>query len=126
MMRHYNFLDTTGSIPFDGQDQVMDFQDIKLQYADGDYPLIQGKIHAGALVYLTTSVRESTNSDGSECNVSECGRIRDYPRVIPMGFRGGKNHGDGRQFWYTEYNYESIVSGTVNGFKVLQHVLHKI
>jgi hypothetical protein len=39
--------------------QVKDNQDIKLQYADGDYPLTQGKIHAGALVYLTDSLRSA-------------------------------------------------------------------
>jgi hypothetical protein len=61
MQRHYNFLSTTGSIPFDGQGQVKDNQDIKLQYADGDYPLTQGSIHAGALVYLTDSLRSGKN-----------------------------------------------------------------
>ena len=109
MTRHYNFLDTQGSIAFDGQGQVNDNQDIKLQYKDGDYPLTQGLIHAGALVYLTNSLRSGkTPLDQSKTRVSDQGLwsgVKDGP--------GGA--GDGRQFWYTEYNFESDLSPTLNG-----------
>ncbi len=108
MTRHYNFLDTTGSIPFDGQGAVKDFQDIKLQYADGDYPLTQGKIHAGALVYLTNSSR--TIQDPLQASAT-----LDSPVGLWSTGATAGNLGDGRQFWYTEYNYESKLTSELNG-----------
>jgi hypothetical protein len=108
MTRHYNFLDTTGSIPFDGQGAVKDFQDIKLQYADGDYPLTQGKIHAGALVYLTNSSR--TIQDPLQASAT-----LDSPVGLWSTGATANNLGDGRQFWYTEYNYESKLTSELNG-----------
>lgn len=106
MQRHYNFLATTGSIPFDGQGAVKDFQDIKLQYADGDYPRVQGRIHAGALVYLQNNVRSARSPLlESQALVSDTG----------LWTPGDGNPGDGRHFWYTEYDYVSNLTETLNG-----------
>ncbi|KAJ1438841.1 hypothetical protein B484DRAFT_392074 [Ochromonadaceae sp. CCMP2298] len=109
MTRHYNFLDTQGSIAFDGQGQVSDNQDIKIQSADGDYPYTQGLVHAGALVYLTNSLRSGKAPlEQSKTLVSEQG--------LWSGVQDGpEGAGDGRQFWYTEYNFESVLSSTLNG-----------
>jgi hypothetical protein len=109
MMRHYSHVDTTGSIPFDGQGDVKDNQDIKLQYATGDYPHTQGLLHAGALQYLTNSLRSGKSAKGaSSTMVSPNGLWYQ----VPAGIGGA---GDGRQFWYTEYNYVSPLSSTMNG-----------
>eukprot|EP01038_Epipyxis_sp_PR26KG_P012059 gene12059-16136_t len=109
MTRHYNFLSTEGSIAFDGLGAVKDFQDIKLQYSDGDYPLTQGNVHAGALVYLTNSARSAKTPLSAS-----------YSLVSPNGLwssakDGIGGAGDGRQFWYTEYDYNSTLSSTMNG-----------
>eukprot|EP01034_Spumella_vulgaris_P021395 gene21395-27425_t len=109
MTRHYNFLDTVGSIPFDGQGEIRDYQDIKLQYADGDYPLTQGMVHAGALVYLTNSLRSAKTP-----------LTQSYTLVSPNGLWSGAQDGpggagDGRQFWYTDYSYNSDISPVLNG-----------
>lgn len=106
MTRHYSHLDVTGSIPLDGNGDIKQNQDIKVKYATGDYPVTQGKLHAGALQYITQSSRSGrTPSDAS------------YTRVSRKGLwdTGGQSAGDGRQFWYTEYNYISDVSATLNG-----------
>eukprot|EP01035_Chromulina_nebulosa_P020418 gene20418-26496_t len=85
MTRHYNFLSTVGSIPFDGQGEVKVNQDIKGQYADGDYPLTQGLIHAGALVYLTNSLRSKKSPlDASYTTSTPKGRSG-YTRVLNGG-----------------------------------------
>jgi len=109
MTRHYNFLDTQGSIEFDGQGQVKDNQDIKLSFPSGDYPITQGLVHAGALVYLTNSLRSGKAPlEQSKTLVSDQG--------LWSGVQDGpEGAGDGRQFWYTEYNYESDLSPTLNG-----------
>lgn len=109
MTRHYSFLNPEGSIAFDGQGHIKDNQDIKLQYADGDYPLTQGYIHAGALVYLTDSLRSGkTPLEASKTLVSPIG--------LWSGVKDGiGGAGDGRQFWYTEYNYVSDLSDSLNG-----------
>lgn len=109
MTRHYNFLDTQGSIAFDGQGQVNDNQDIKLQFADGDYPFTQGMVHAGALVYLTNSLRSGkTPLEQSKTLVSKEG-LWSGVQDGPLGA------GDGRQFWYTEHNFVSDMSPSLNG-----------
>ena len=109
MTRHYNFLDDIGTIAFDGQGAIKDFQDLKLQFPEGDYPPTQGLVHAGALVYLTDSLRSGkTPLQQSKTLVSEEGLwsgVKDGP--------GGA--GDGRQFWYTEFNFESELSDSLNG-----------
>jgi hypothetical protein len=109
MTRHYNFLNTEGYVAFDGQGHVSDNQDIKLQYLDGDYPLTQGLVHAGALVYLTNSLRSGkTPLEQSKTLVSKVG--------LWSGVKDGiGGAGDGRQFWYTEYNYISDLSSSLNG-----------
>lgn len=107
MQRHYNFLETTGSIPFDGQGAVKDFQDIKLQYAEGDYPWIQGKINAGALVYLTNSTRSKRVPLVQSATL-------DSPKGL--WYSGAdRNIGDGRHYWYSEYNYKSLLYPSLNG-----------
>ena len=106
---HCLILNAIGYVAFDGQGHVSDNQDIKLQYPDGDYPLTQGLIHAGALVYLTNSLRSSkTPLEQSKTLVSNLG--------LWSGAKDGiGGAGDGRQFWYTEYNYISDLSSTLNG-----------
>eukprot|EP00981_Chlorochromonas_danica_P011120 scaffold3756_cov180-Ochromonas_danica.AAC.12 len=107
MQRHYNFLLTTGSIPFDGQGAVSDFQDIKIQNAQGDYAWVQGKIHAGALVYLTNSARTIRSPLAASATlVSSDG----------LWYSGAdKNIGDGRQFLYSEYTYTNTRYPSLNG-----------
>ncbi len=109
MTRHYNFLNSVGSIPFDGQGEIRDYQDIKLQYADGDYPTSQGMVHAGALVYLTNSLRSTKTP-----------LTQSYTLVSSNGLWSGAQDGvggagDGRQFWYTDYSYSSDISPVLNG-----------
>ncbi len=106
MQRHYNFLDTTGSIPFDGQGAVSNFQDIGTTYLDGDYAKSQGYIQAGALVYITDSLRSRQDPLPASATL-------DSPQGL-WSF-GKASGGDGRQFWYTEYNYESELYPSLNG-----------
>jgi hypothetical protein len=109
MSRHYNFLKTDGYIPFDGSGNIKDFQDIKLDYSSGDYPITQGEVHAGALVYLTNSPRTGKIAlDSSKTLVSQKG-LWDGAKDGPGGA------GDGRQFWFTEYSYSSQISDTLSG-----------
>jgi hypothetical protein len=106
MQRHYNFLQTTGSIPFDGQGAISNFQDIGTNYLDGDYPLSQGYIHAGALVYVTNSLRSKQDPLPASATLDSKEGLWSF---------GKASTGDGRQFWYTEYNYISPLSPSLNG-----------
>jgi hypothetical protein len=111
MMRHYSHLDTTGSIPFDGQGQVKENQDIKLTYATGDYPYTQGLLHAGALVYITNSLRSAKSPTGASSTLVSPDGLWYQP---PDGKATG-GAGDGRNFWYTEYSHTDLLSPTMNG-----------
>jgi len=109
MSRHYNFLSTQGSIPFDGQGSIKDNQDIKLQYLDGDYPVTQGFVHAGSLLHLTNTLRSAKKS-----------LKQSYTLVSQEGLWDGAEDGingagDGREFWYTEYDFKSTLTPTLNG-----------
>ena len=106
MQRHYNFLLTTGSIPFDGQGAISNFQDIGVTYLDGDFPLSQGYIHAGALVYVTDSLRSRQDPLKASATLDSNEGLWSY---------GKSSAGDGRQFWYTEYNFISKLTPSLNG-----------
>jgi hypothetical protein len=106
MQRHYNFLLTTGSIAFDGQGAISNFQDIGVTYLDGDYPLSQGYIHAGALVHVSNSLRSRQDPLKASATLDSAEGLWSY---------GKSNAGDGREFWYTEYNYVSDLSPSLNG-----------
>lgn len=109
MSRHYSHLDTVGSVMMDGQGDVTTSQDIKFSYPTGDYPETQGKLHAGALNYITDSLRSAKTSSGrSSTTVSPLGGWY----APPDGKQGA---GDGRQYWYTEYNYVSDFASSLNG-----------
>jgi hypothetical protein len=103
MTRHYNHLDDTGSIPFDGQGAIDDFQDIKFSYPEGDIPLQQGKLHAGALRYLTGSLRSGKQAVDAAYTLKSPGGLWYAPGSA----------GDGRQFWYTEYNTDNSTSNSI-------------
>ena len=109
MSRHYSHLDPTGSVQFDGRGLVSTNQDIKFKYPTGDYPVEQGALKAGALNYLTNSPRSAKSSSGrSSTTVSPLGLW-----YAPKDGIGGA--GDGRQYWYTEYNYQDLFTETMNG-----------
>lgn len=111
MTRHYNHLSTTGTLPLDGQGMVKDNQDIKLQYADGDYLPSQGKLSAGALLYVTNSSRSGKTPSGrSSTLVSSKGLWNQSPDG-----KVSRGAGDGRYFYYTEYNYESALTPALSG-----------
>lgn len=76
MTRHYNHLKTVNfdAVRFDGQGPVKDNQDIKLEYPDGDYPITQGTMRAGALMYISNTLRSAkTASTASTTRVSPVG-----------------------------------------------------
>jgi len=109
MKRHYAALEVEGSIPFDGQGQITFNSDIKLKFPTGDYPNIQGNLHAGSLVFLKNEVRAYKTPSGRSATL-----------VNPNGLwysaeDGPGGAGDGRLFWYTEYNHVSSISDTLNG-----------
>ncbi len=109
MSRHYSHLDDFGSVLFDGRGLVKTNQDIKQKYETGDYPIEQGKMKAGAMNYLTNSPRSAKSASGrSSTTVSPEGLWYSPPDGI-----GGA--GDGRQYWYTEYNYVDLFTETMNG-----------
>ncbi len=109
MTRHYSHLDVTGSVPFDGGGNIKTFQDIKNRFASGDYAITQGFLHAGALQYITGSLRSGKTPSGvSNTLVSEKGLWYSAKDGI-----GGA--GDGRQYWYSEHNFVSDLSETLNG-----------
>lgn len=107
MTRHYSHLDPKlGTVPLDGRGRVTNYQDIKNRYASGDYPITQGDMKAGALIFIQNQLRSTkTPPDVSNTMASPIG--------LWTGGEGGA--GDGRQFWYSEYNYISDRSPTLNG-----------
>ena len=109
MSRHYSHVDPTGQSLFDGKGLVTKNQDIKFKYPSGDYPVNQGQLHAGAMNYITNSLRSPKSSSGrSSTTVSPSGLW-----YAPKDGPGGA--GDGRQYWYTEYNYVDLFTETMNG-----------
>ncbi len=105
MTRHYNHIDPTGTIHFDGQGTVSNNQDLTFSYPSGDILIEQGKLHAGALRYLTNSARTAKNPLAAS-----------YTLVSPNGlWNAPSKGGDGRQFWYTEYNTASTDIPSLNG-----------
>lgn len=114
MSRHYSHLDTTGSVQFDGQGAVSNAQDIKFSYPAGDYPASQGKLHAGALNYITDTLRSAKTSTGaSSTTTSPPGVVGQGLWYAPPDGKGGA--GDGRNYWYTEYTYVSDFAASLNG-----------
>ena len=100
MTRHYNFLQTTGSIPFDGQGQLQAFQDVYTSEPDGDYAAADtlNTVYAGALSYFTDGARTAKDFvTASQTLASPTG----------LWTLGKGDPGDGRQFWYTQFNYNS-------------------
>jgi hypothetical protein len=98
MTRHYSHLEPAGLKHFDGQGHVRVFEDIKNKYSDGDYPILSGKLHAGALRYLTNSPRSARSPLGNSATV-----------VSPKGLwnlakDGIGGAGDGRHFLYIEHD----------------------
>ena len=96
MTRHYNFLDPQNLLKFDGAGQTAVHDDIKLKYSDGDYPVLPGQLHAGALKYLSNTPRSSRSQSSRSATL-----------VSPNGLwtYGTGYNGDGRFFWYIEHNY---------------------
>jgi len=107
MTRHYSHLDPKlATVPLDGRGRVTNYQDIKYKYPTGDYPITQGEMKAGALIFIQNQIRSTkTPPDVSNTLASPIG--------LWTGGQGGA--GDGRQFWYSEYNYMSDRSPTLNG-----------
>jgi hypothetical protein len=100
MTRHYNFLETGGSIPFDGQGQLKAFQDVYTSEPDGDYAAADtlNTVYAGALSYFTEGARTAKDFvTASQTLASPTG----------LWTLGKGDPGDGRQFWYTQFNYNS-------------------
>jgi hypothetical protein len=113
MMRHYNYLDPIGQVPFDGQGLMTLFQDFKYKYPTGDYEAAPGKLHAGAMVYITNSLRSAKDASGiSATLVSPKGL---WFQASPGGKPGGA--GDGREFVYSEHDYTSPIANlsSLNG-----------
>jgi hypothetical protein len=97
MTRHYSHLETDNLVPFDGQGHTKVFEDIKQKYSDGDYPIASGKLHAGALRYLTNSARSyRTPLGNSATTVSPKGLWN----LAKDGIGGA---GDGRHYLYVEH-----------------------
>ena len=112
--RHYSHLEIVGSVPFDGQGIVSNAQDIKFAYPEGDYPATQGKLHAGALNTISNTLRSAKTSTGvSSTTASPPGVVGQGLWYAPADGKGGA--GDGRQYWYTEYNFVSDFAASLNG-----------
>ena len=109
MGRHYSHIDPTGTVAIDGQGAVSNFQDIKLKYDSGDYPVTQGKIKAGSLQYISDSIRTGRIPADATYTL-------DSPKGLWFTATDDKGFvGDGRQYWYTEYEHVSDFSDTLNG-----------
>jgi hypothetical protein len=109
MIRHYSHLDVQGQIAFDGRGAVKTNQDLKFKYPSGDYPITQGKLHAGALMFIQNSLRSAKTPSGrTNTLVSKDGLW--YAAKDGIG-----GAGDGRQYWYTEHNFISPLSESMNG-----------
>ena len=109
MSRHYSHLETVTAVPFDGQGQVKVFEDIKFKYSDGDYPIAPGKLHAGALRYLTNSARSGRKPLGNSATL-----------VSPNGLwnlakDGIGGAGDGRHYLYVEHADKDPTSYSTGG-----------
>lgn len=100
MTRHYNHLDPTIAVKFDGQGQVKVFEDIKFKFPSGDYPAEVGKLHAGSLRYLTNSRRSGRRPNGNSATLVNPKGLWYLAKDGP----GTGGAGDGRQYWYTEHN----------------------
>merc|ERR1712188_361808 len=113
MMRHYNYLDPAGQQPFDGEGVIDLVQDLKFVFPSGDYDAKPGKLHAGAMFYVTDSLRSAKKASGRSATVvSKQGLWYNAPSGdVPGGA------GDGQQYMYTEYNNENIDPSkpTLNG-----------
>ena len=109
MSRHYSHIDPVGQSLFDGKGLVTKNQDIKFKYPSGDYPVTQGQMYAGAMNYLTNSPRSAKSSSGRSSTTVSPNGLWYAPKDGPGGA------GDGRQYWYTEYNYVDLFTETMNG-----------
>jgi len=118
MTRHYNFMDDTGTVKFDGQGEVSVFADLKNKFKDGDYPAEKGKFYAGALVYLTNSPRSGKQPSGRSSTVvnqvetSEGVKNKGLWYKAPDG-KGGA--GDGRHYWYTDHLFQDDANPSLSG-----------
>lgn len=109
MNRHYNFLATTGSIPFDGQGQLNAFQDVYTSEPDGDYAAADtlNKVAAGSLSYFTGGARTAKDFvTASQTLASPSG----------LWTLGSGNPGDGRQYWYTQFDYNASDASAIASF----------
>lgn len=109
MKRHYNALEVEGTVPFDGNGQITFNSDIKLKFPTGDYPNIQGNLHAGSLVYLENEPRAYKTPSGRSATLVNPNGLWYAAKDGPGGA------GDGRLFWYSEYNHNSSISSSLNG-----------
>lgn len=107
MSRHYSFFEPANTLPFDGQGNVKFFQDYSFKQSFGAN-LEQGKLHPGALLFLSSSQRSGqTPRSAAATTVSQKG-----------GWWKSNPHdklSDGRQFWYSEYEHASNISASLNG-----------
>lgn len=104
MTRHYSHLETEGTVAFDGQGEVVVFEDVKFKYSDGDFPIKAGTLHAGALTYLTNSARSARLPLGnSAILVSQIGLWN----LAKDGIGGA---GDGRHYLYVEHSANGTYS----------------
>ncbi|CAM9248295.1 unnamed protein product, partial [Ectocarpus fasciculatus] len=108
MTRHYNHLDPTTHVNFDGQGQVNVFEDIKFKFPSGDYPAEVGKLHAGSLRYLTNSQRSGRRPNGNSATLVNPKGLWYLAKDGP----GPGGAGDGRQYWYTEHNVVTVDDDT--------------
>lgn len=106
MMRHYNHLDPTGSVPFNGEGREDLVQDLKFVFPDptqpfqGDYKADYGKLHAGQMFYVTNSLRSAKKASGRSATVVSPDGL--YFNAPDGDVKGGA--GDGQQYMYTEYD----------------------
>ena len=64
---------------------------------------------AGAMNYLTNSPRSAKSASGRRQH------HRKSRRLVVLSPRRYRRSGDGRQYWYTEYNYVDLFTETMNG-----------
>ena len=109
MSRHYSHLDTTGSVPFDGQGHEKVFENINNKFSDGDFPIKAGKLYAGALRYLTNSARSGRRPSGNSATlVSDVG-------LWSLAKDGIGGAGDGRHYLYIELENNVNTSYSTGG-----------
>jgi hypothetical protein len=111
MSRHYSFYQVKNAIPLDGQGAVTFSQDYKFNYPVGNGLNNQPDLYSGSLLFLSGTPR-STQVPGSISATTASDKGLWWKTNDPKGIASS---GDGRQFFYSEYDHKSDITSALNG-----------